>query len=360
VRARDLGIALGSGEPGRANAITDVSGARVGHATLIEGDDVRTGVTVVFPHEGDPGSDPVFAGAHRLNGNGELTGLEWIRESGLLETPVALTNTHSVGVVRDALVRHAVAQNLGADEEPWSLPVVGETWDGVLNDVNGFHVRAEHVDQAIENASDGRVPEGAVGGGTGMICHGFKGGIGTASRVLSESDGGWTVGVLVQANHGARSRLRVEGVPVGRELGPERIPLPGRARGGTRAGSIIVLVATDAPLLPNQCERLAQRATFGIARTGGAGENSSGDLVLAWSTGNRGLGGEEAVHPVTMLANERIDPFFYAVIDATEEAILNALLAAETMTGRDGATAQRLEPELLLDVLRRHGVVKDG
>lgn len=211
MRARDLGIVVGEGEPGPANAITDVGGARVGHTTLIEGDDVRTGVTVVFPHEGDPGSDPVFAGAHRLNGNGELTGLEWIRESGLLETPVALTNTHSVGVVRDALVRHAVSQNLGADEEPWSLPVVGETWDGVLNDVNGFHVRAEHVDQAIENASGGPVPEGAVGGGTGMICHGFKGGIGTASRVLSESDGGWTVGVLVQANHGARSRLRVEG-----------------------------------------------------------------------------------------------------------------------------------------------------
>ncbi|MDQ3670697.1 MAG: P1 family peptidase [Actinomycetota bacterium] len=352
MRARALGIAIGSGEPGPANAITDVGGGRVGHSTLIEGDDVRTGVTVVFPHDGDPCSDPVFAGAHRLNGNGELTGLDWVRESGLLTTPVALTNTHSVGVVRDALVRYAVARKEG---DAWSLPVVGETWDGVLNDVNGFHVRAEHVDAAVEAAAGGPVEEGAVGGGTGMICHGFKGGIGTASRVLPEGDGGWMVGVLVQANHGRRSRLRIEGVEVGEELGPERIPLPTRPD-RPRGGSIIVLVATDAPLLPHQCERLAQRATFGIARTGGAGENSSGDLVLAWATGNRGLGDESAVRSVTMLANERIDPLFYAVIDATEEAILNALLAAETMTGRGGATAYRLDPDLLLDVLSRKPV----
>ena len=355
-RARELGILVGLGKPGPANAITDVAGVRVGHTTLVEGDEVRTGVTVVFPHEGDPGAEPVFAGAHRLNGNGELTGLEWIRESGQLEAPIALTNTHSVGVVRDALVRFAVAQNLGAEEEPWSLPVVGETWDGVLNDVNGFHVRAEHVDRAIEAASDGPVPEGAVGGGTGMICHGFKGGIGTASRVLSESEGGWMVGVLVQANHGARSRLRIEGAPVGRELGPERIPLPERAPDGSRAGSIIVLVATSAPLLPHQCERLAQRAALGIARTGGAGENSSGDLILAWATGNRDLGGAQPTRDVTMLANGRIDPLFYAVIDATEEAILNALLAAETMTGRGGVTAHRLDADILVEVLRRHGV----
>lgn len=350
MRARDLGITNGPGEPGPANAITDVRGVRVGHTTLVEGESVRTGVTVVFPHDGDPGSDPVFAGAHRLNGNGELTGLEWIRESGLLGSPVALTNTHSVGVVRDALVRYAVSQHLGGDE-PWSLPVVGETWDGVLNDVNGFHVRGEHVDAAIEDASEGIVEEGAVGGGTGMICHGFKGGIGSASRVLSENDGGWTVGVLVQANHGRRSRLRIEGFPVGEQLGPERIPLP--ARGDGPSGSIIVLVATDAPLLPHQCERLAQRASFGIARTGGAGENSSGDLVLAWATGNRGLGSDGDVRALAMLGNERIDPLFYAVIDATEEAILNALLAAKTMTGRGGATAHRLDPQLLLEVLRQ-------
>ena len=291
MRARDFGIVVGEGRPGPANAITDVGGARVGHTTLIEGEDVRTGVTVVFPHEGDPGADPVFAGAHRLNGNGELTGLEWVRESGVLTTPVALTNTHSVGVVRDALVRHAVTQSRG---DAWSLPVVGETWDGVLNDVNGFHVRAEHVAAAIEAATGGAVGEGAVGGGTGMICHGFKGGIGTASRVLSDEEGGWTIGVLVQANHGRRSRLRINGAPVGEELGPERVPLPTRPD-GPRGGSIIVLVATDAPLLPLQCERLAQRATFGIARTGGAGENSSGDLVLAWATGNRGLGGDDPV-----------------------------------------------------------------
>ena len=354
-RARDLGIVVGEGEPGPANAITDVSGVRVGHATLIEGDDVRTGVTAVFPHDGDPGDDPVFAGAHRLNGNGELTGLEWVRESGLLTTPVGLTNTHSVGVVRDALVRHAVRTKGDA----WSLPVVGETWDGVLNDVNGFHVRGAHVDAAIEAAAGGAVQEGAVGGGTGMICHGFKGGIGTASRALPAEDGGWTVGVLVQANHGRRSRLRIEGVPVGEHLGPELIPLPTRPDGPS-GGSIIVLVATDAPLLPHQCERLAQRATFGIARTGGAGENSSGDLVLAWSTGNRGLGDEKTVRPVNMLANERIDPLFYAVIDATEEAIVNALLAAETMTGRGAATAHRVDTDLLLQVLRRRGAVDSG
>ncbi|MGI8479830.1 MAG: P1 family peptidase [Gaiellaceae bacterium] len=355
MRARDLGIAIGSGEPGPVNAITDVGGVRVGHTTLIEGDDVRTGVTVVFPHDRDPGSDPVFAGAHRLNGNGELTGLEWVRESGLLTTPVALTNTHSVGVARDALVRYAVAHSEG---DTWSLPVVGETWDGVLNDINGFHVRTEHVDAAIVAAAAGAVEEGAVGGGTGMICHGFKGGIGTASCVLAECDGGWTVGVLVQANHGRRSRLRIEGVGVGEQVGLERIPLP-TWTDGPRGGSIIVLVATDAPLLPHQCERLAQRATFGIARTGGAGENSSGDLILAWATGNRGLGDETAVRSVTMLANERIDPLFYAVIDAIEEAILNALLAAETMTGRGGATAHRLDPDLLLDVLRRQRVAGD-
>jgi D-aminopeptidase len=350
VRARELGIVIGSGEPGPANAITDVVGVRVGHATLVEGDDVRTGVTVVFPHDGEPSSDPVFAGTHRLNGNGELTGLEWVRESGLLTTPVALTNTHSVGVVRDALVRHAVRHRVGAGD-PWSLPVVGETWDGVLNDVDGFHVRPEHVEQAIANAGAGSVAEGSVGGGTGMICHGFKGGIGTASRRLAADDGAWTVGVLVQANHGRRSRLRVEGAAVGEELGPNRIPLPGASADGARTGSIIVLVATDAPLLPHQCDRLAQRAALGVARTGGAGENSSGDLVLAWATGNRRLRGDEPVRPLEMLANERLDPLFYAAIEATEEAILNALLAAETMTGRGGVTAHRLDPNLLVEVL---------
>jgi D-aminopeptidase len=333
VRARELGVVVGEGTPGPLNAITDVEGVRVGHRTLIEGDDVRTGVTVVVPPEG-----PHFAGSHCLNGNGELTGLAWVEESGLLTTPVALTNTHSVGVVRDALV-----EALSATDSPWHLPVVGETWDGLLNDINGFHVKSEHVFEALDGASEGPVAEGNAGGGTGMICHGFKGGIGTASRAAD----GYTVGVLVQANHGRRPRLQVNGVAVGRELGRDRIPLPPRPQTG---GSIIVLVATDAPLLPHQCERLAQRATLGIARTGGAGENSSGDFVLAFATGNAGLGETRDTIPLSMLPNERLDDLFYAVIEASEEAIVNALLAADTMTGK-GGTVHRLDPEAFAAVM---------
>jgi len=339
MRARELGIAIGELEPGLLSAITDVAGVRVGHATLVEGDAVRTGVTVVVPPE-----LPLFAGAHRLNGNGELTGLEWVRESGLLTTPVGLTNTHSVGVVRDALVEAAIR----AGDELWSLPVVGETYDGFLNDINGMHVRREHVFAALDAAAGGPVAEGAVGSGTGMICHGFKGGIGTASRRAGE----WTVGVLVQANHGRRSRLAVDGAPVGRELGPDVIPTPGTPEG---AGSIIVVVATDAPLLPHQCERLAQRAALGVARSGGAGENSSGDLMLCFATGNRGLSELTGSRTVTLLPNETLDPLFWATVEATEEAILNALLAAETTTGRGGRTVHRLDHESLVDVLRRYG-----
>jgi D-aminopeptidase len=337
MRARDLGVVIGDLEPGARNAISDVAGVLVGHTTLIEGSDVRTGVTVVIPAD-----EAVFAGAHRLNGNGELTGLEWIRESGLLETPIGLTNTHSVGVVRDALVAAAVSR---PDPPDWSLPVVGETWDGRLNDVNGFHVRPEHVEQALAAASTD-VAEGNVGGGTGMVCHGFKGGIGTASRVTGA---GHTVGVLVQANHGRRARLQIDGVPVGKELSHDRIPMPTDAP----AGSIIVLVATDAPLLPHQCERLAHRASFGIARTGGAGENTSGDLLLAWATGNRGLT-SRPVARVDMLANDEIDPLFYAAIEATEEAIVNAMVAAETMTGC-GVTVERLDHEALGEAMARYG-----
>jgi D-aminopeptidase len=334
-RSRELGIVLGDLEPGPANAITDVVGVRVGHTTLIEGDAVRTGVTVIVPPD-----EPLFAGSHRLNGNGELTGLEWVRESGQLTTPVGITNTFSVGVVRDAI---AAART----RDLWALPVVGETWDGLLNDIRGMHVTREHVVAALESASDGPVAEGNVGGGTGMVCHGFKGGIGTASRVAD----GHVVGVLVQANHGRRSRLRVDGVAVGKVLGPERVPTP-PSPFAPGSGSIIVVAATDAPLLPHQCDRLAQRAALGIGRTGGAGENSSGDLVLAFATGNRGLASGARV-PLEMLSNERIDPLFYAVIDATEEAILNAMLAAETMTGRGGVTVHGLDGELLLGAMGR-------
>ncbi len=340
-RARDLGIEIGRLPPGPANAITDVPGVRVGHTTLIEGDSVRTGVTVVVPP-----ADSLFAGAHRINGNGELTGLEWIRDSGLLTTPIALTNTHSVGVVRDALV--AAAQR-GERGDSWSLPVVGETWDGFLNDINGFHVKPEHVGSALAGARDGPVEEGAVGGGTGMVCHGFKGGIGTASRVVED---GWMVGALVQANHGRRARLRVNGLPVGERIGADRVPLPERDwDGGT--GSIIVLIATDAPLLPGQCEQLARRAAFGIARTGGMGEHTSGDFALCFATGNRGLEAAEAELPLRMLNDTRIDPLYEATIDSVEEAILNAMLAAETMTGRNGHTVHALPHDLLLEALLR-------
>jgi D-aminopeptidase len=293
---------------------------------------VRTGVTILVPPE-----TPLFAGCHRLNGNGELTGLEWVRESGLLTTPVGLTNTFSVGVVRDAIAAES------ADDDAWSLPVVGETYDGYLNDARGQHVTAAHARSALTNASGGPVAEGNVGGGTGMICHGFKGGIGTASRVVD----GMTVGALVQANHGRRPRFRVNGVPVGERIG-DRIPSPNYPEG---AGSIIGIVATDAPLLPHQCDRLAQRAGLGVARMGGLGENSSGDLFLAFASGNTGLAETSDVVSVRMLPNERIDGLFAAVVDATEEAILNALLAAETMTGRQGVTAHALDARLLLEAL---------
>jgi D-aminopeptidase len=338
-RARDLGIEIGALPTGPANAITDVEGVRVGHTTLIEGDDVRTGVTVVLP-----GTLPLFAGAQRLNGNGELTGLEWVRDSGLLTTPVALTNTHSVGVVRDALIA-VVADGRGGDR--WSLPVVGETWDGLLNDIDGFHVRAEHVAAAYAGATGDAVDEGSVGGGTGMICHGFKGGIGTSSRVVAD---GWMVGVLVQANHGRRSRLRVDGAPVGERVGSREVPLP-HPSAPEGAGSIIVLVATDAPLLPLQCEHVARRAGYGIARTGGMGERSSGDFALCFATGNGGLDATEPELALRMLNDTRLDPLYEAVIDAVEESILNALLAAETMTGRGGQTAHALPHELLLEAL---------
>ena len=359
-RARELGIVVGTLPPGPQNAITDVQGVRVGHATLVEGDAVRTGVTVVHPHEGNAWEEPVFAGSHRLNGNGELTGLEWIRESGLLTSPIGLTNTNSVGVVRDSLIAAEVEDRGGGDF--WSLPVVGETWDGVLNDISGMHVRGEHVRAALASAAAGPVAEGNVGGATGMICHGFKGGIGTASRVV-EDVGGHAVGVLVQANYGRRERLRVDGVPVGASIPASEVPLPGEA-GAAPGGSIIVLVATSAPLLPDQCRRLAQRAGLGIARMGGVGENSSGDLFLCFSTGNRGLpaGDLAAATPLTvpleMVPAQRLTPLFDAVVEATEEAILNALCAAETMTGRAGATAHALPAERVSDLVAQSGAAR--
>ena len=364
MRARDLGIAIGDLPTGPLNAITDVAGVRVGHTTLISGDGplvvgtgpIRTGVTVVLPHDGDPGREPVFAGSHTLNGNGEMTGLEWVRESGMLTTPIGLTNTHSVGVVRDALVAAGLAGR--GEVGIWSLPVVAETWDGYLNDVNGQHVHAEHLFAALAAAAGGPVAEGNVGGGTGMKAFGFKAGIGTASRQVGEDHGGYMVGVLVQANHGRRSRLLVDGVPVGREIPHAQIPAAGVP--APVAGSIIAVIATDAPLLPQQCRRLAQRAELGVARGGGGGENSSGDIFLAFATGNRGLQPEDdAAAPLTyglsMLNDDHISELFWATIEATEEAILNSLLVAETMVGRDGITFHALPHDRLLEVMRRYG-----
>jgi D-aminopeptidase len=385
LRARELGLRIGVLEPGSGDAITDVPGVLVGHSTLIEGEGplvvgegpVRTGVTVVVPHEDHVWTEPVFAGCHRLNGNGELTGLEWVRESGMLGGVVAITNTHSVGVVRDALVAHAARENAGQGVY-WSLPVVGETYDGALNDINGHHVRAQHVDAALASASGGAVAEGNVGGGTGMVLHEFKGGIGTASRRVRDADGGWTVGALVQANYGSRELLRVDGVPVGHEIPLSEVPSPwdaeeavNRARNapppvassrlGPSGGSIIVIVATDAPLLPHQCERVAQRATLGLGRMGSIASNGSGDLFLAFATGNRGLGpaGMERDARRTldarMVVDRAITPLFQATVEAVEAAVVNALLAAETMTGRDGITAHAIDHGRLLEIMARYG-----
>jgi D-aminopeptidase len=360
LRARDLGVIVGEHPTGPNNAITDVAGVRVGHATLDEpgSPGVHTGVTVVVPHD-DIWNEPVFAGAHRLNGSGELTGLEWIRESGELTSAIGLTNTHSVGVVRDALVSAQVRAR--GEGLYWSLPVVGETYDGLLNDINGHHVRAEHVRSALASARGGRVAEGNVGGGTGMICHGFKGGIGTSSRVTDTATGRYTVGVLVQANHGRRERLRVNGAPVGQRIGPEVVPLPEVSpRYEQGSGSIIVIVATDAPLLPHQCTRLAQRSALAVSRLGGSGEQYSGDLMLAFATGNRGIppyAWDEDPRtaapevPLRMVAPQLMTRLFDLTIEATEEAIVNVLTAATTLTGRNGLTAHALDHDLFRQAL---------
>ncbi len=333
-RARDLGIPF-TGTPGPHNAITDVAGVHVGHTTLIEGDQIRTGVTAILPH--GRVHRPVFAGTHVLNGNGEMTGTIWIEESGWLEGPILITNTHSVGVVRDAVIAWTVARKLYHPLQGdvfWSLPVVGETYDGTLNDINGFHVKPDHVFAALDGASTGPVAEGNVGGGTGMICHGFKGGIGTASRKLNADDGGYTVGTLVQANYGAREDLIIAGVPVGAEIA-DLLPEIQTGKPPLGAGSIIGVVATDAPLLPHQLRRLAQRMALGLARVGGMGGNSSGDIFIAFSTANPEAWQRDATSSVVMLPNDRITPLFKATVHATEEAIVNVLVAAETMTGRD-------------------------
>jgi len=376
-RARDLGLdSLIGGVPGPLDAITDVAGVEVGHTTLIAGSGrlivgkgpVRTGVTVVHPR-GRASSDPVFGAWFTLNGNGEMTGTTWLEESGILEGPIAITNTHSVGLVRDAILQWQVSR---PGLQPWGLPVVAETYDGGLNDINGFHVKAEHVTQALDGARGGAVVEGNVGGGTGMRCHGFKGGIGTASRRVDARMGGWTVGVLVQCNYGVRRELRVAGVPVGEEITDlvsciasadttVRPGVPRCAAGAapTReddgAGSIIIIIATDAPLLPHQLKRIATRASLGVGRMGGKGENSSGDIFIAFSTANARASGDTGVVRTTMLPNARINPLFYATVQATEEAILNAMLAATTMTGADDLRVHALPHDRLLAAMRKYG-----
>ena len=372
-RARDLGVPF-DGTPGPLNAITDVKGVEVGHVTLVDGNGpvtagkgpVRTGVTAVFP-QGREFRGRVFGAWYTLNGNGEMTGTTWLRESGCLGTPILITNTHSVGVVRDAVIEWNARRGTSGDYSgDFSLPVVAETWDGVLNDIDGFHVKKDHVFQVLADARPGPVAEGNVGGGTGMVCHQFKGGIGTSSRVLPAADGGYVVGVLVQANYGLRNQLTIAGVPVGKVI-PDLMPQEGRSSGAqeqvrlkpdaTRLqeqGSIIVIVGTDAPLLPHQLDRIVRRVPLGIGVVGGRGGNSSGDIFIAFSTANPDTAKMSGLASLTMLPNERMNPLFTATAEAVEEAIVNALVAAETMTGINGNTVHALPHDRLRDVLKKY------
>jgi D-aminopeptidase len=353
-RARDLGVPF-DGKTGANNAITDVKGVEVGHTTLISGEGalkvgigpVRTGVTAILPR-GRESKDAVFAGWFTENGNGEMTGTTWVEDSGFLDGPVMITNTHSVGVVRDAVIAWKVKHG-SQDMEGywWSLPVVAETWDGWLNDINGFHVKPDDVFHALDTAHSGAVEEGSVGGGTGMVCNEFKGGIGTSSRVLDAKDGGYTVGVLVQCNYGDREELRVAGIPVGREIKEPRAY-------GRDIGSIIVVVATDAPLIPTQLKRVARKVTLGLGRDGSYSGDGSGDIFIAFSTANPGTAAPGKTHSVTMMTNDDLDPLFLAVVRATEEAVINAMVAADTMTGIDGHTVYGLPHDQLREVLKKY------
>ena len=360
-RARDLGVPF-DGTPGPLNAITDVDGVLVGHTTLIEGSGklivgkgpVRTGVTAVLPRGAASMQQFSFAGWFSENGNGEMTGTTWVEESGFLEGPVLITNTHSVGVVRDAVIAWRVAHGpADATDSWWSLPVVAETWDGWLNDINGFHVKPEHVFHALDSARSGPVAEGAVGGGTGMVCNGYKGGIGTASRKLADKDGGYLLGVLVQCNYGTRQNLRIAGIPVGREIQGDD-PYAWMPADVAERGSIIVVVATNAPLLPHQLKRIARRVTLGIGRNGSIAGNGSGDIFIAFSTANAGA--SALGHPVAlqMVPNDSLDPLFAATVQSTEEAIVNAMVAATDMTGIDGHRVRALPHDQLRAVLAKY------
>lgn len=365
VRARGLGIPF-EGTPGKVNAITDVKGVTVGFATLISGSGklvvgqgpVRTGVTAILPR-GTKAKDPVMAGFFSQNGNGEMTGIHWVKESGFLEGPITITNTHSVGVVRDAVIAWQVKH--GGTVYPWSLPVVAETWDGFLNDANGFHVKPADAWHALDTAESGPVAEGNVGGGTGMQCFGFKGGTGTSSRVLPGEEGGYTVGVLVQCNTGSRQELRIAGVPVGREIKVTGLHAESKDPEQRDMGSIIIVIATDAPLIPTQMDRLARRATLALGRLGSYSGDGSGDLFVSFTTANAGsvmpAGG---IARIQMLSNDRINPLFLAVVNATEEAIVNAMIAAKTMTGADGHTSVALPHDQVREILKKYHRLEGG
>ena len=364
-RARDLGVPF-AGITGPYNAITDVQGVEVGYSTIISGTGdnvlgegpVRTGVTAIFPRGKASKFSPVYANWYSLNGNGEMTGTTWITESGYLETPVMITNTNSVGVVRDAVLKWFVKTDWYQGEEWWyTYPVVGETYDGFLNDVYGFHVEESHVLEAIDNAANGPIAEGNVGGGTGMRCLGFKGGTGTSSRIVNIDETSFTLGVLVQANFGSKRNLTIAGVPVGQELKDtlnSEFKAPPKSYGTDGDGSIIVVVATDAPLLPHQLKRIAQRVPLGIGIVGGRGSNGSGDIFLAFSTANENAFSREETTMVGSLPNDRITPFFEATVQAVEEAIVNAMVAAETMEGINGNKTYALPHDLLIDVLKKY------
>jgi L-aminopeptidase/D-esterase-like protein len=352
-RARDLGVPF-EGTPGPLNAITDVKGVEVGHSTIVRGEGkqaVRTGVTAVLPR-GKHSTDLVFGGWSSLNGNGEMTGTTWLEEGGFLEGPVMITNTSSVGVVRDAVIAWQLRKS--GLSQPWSLPLVAETWDGTLNDIGGMHVKPEHAWEAIEKAQGGPVAEGNVGGGTGMVCHEFKGGIGSASRTLSERQGGYTVGVLVQCNYGSRRLLRVAGAPVGQEIPEGAFRSAKDPEGNGDVGSIIIVIATDAPLIPYQLKRIARRAALGIARNGSIASNGSGDIFVAFSTANPGAASATGPFQAEVLPNERMSALFEATVMATEEAVVNALVAAETMTGYDGHRVLALPHDKLKQALKKY------
>jgi D-aminopeptidase len=353
-RLRDIGIGIGSLPPGQANAISDVDGVSVGHCTVVADTPrvLRTGVTVVHSRPRESRDDLCYGGSFAFNGNGEMTGTHWLAESGLMLGPIAITNTHQVGLTRDELVRHVIARR---PETEWCLPIVGETYDGHLNDIAAFGLEPEHVRRALSDADEpGPVAEGNVGGGTGMICHGFKGGIGTASRQVPVGAESFTVGALVQANYGERRDLRLDGRPVGERIDGDAVPLPDDpATAG--AGSIIVIVATDAPLIADQCQRLAKRATIGLARVGGAGANGSGDLFLAFSTHNRVSPKGQGLVAVESLGAEMLTPLFDGVAEAVEESIWNALVAAETMTGFEDRVVYAIPVDRLRELVHESG-----